>query len=333
MATGCKQHHLLLGLAAQQRTRSLNSFRQLPVASFNTRIQSRRSSSRFAVSAAAGSLSSDDGGKQNPPIQRRRRGQIPPEWEELSTPVPEPPNYLLLAAGFSIVYLTRHAVAAELIQWASIVAILGLTIIRFTKRLLVALMLKALHLVKGPVAFVLTLAGCSGLIVRDIYSLIVNTTSIWPTSRALLLVTLVFSVGEATRATAVSGQPWLLLLASAFGVGTVWGAIDPAIFVLLLAFLTGFSLLVQKKDAVSAALPATAVLVAIAEPPLKAVAFALFLAVAVYTHWKTPEEQVQSQVSNMKTVQPLLMVVAALFVGLAAGSRYLQAWQVLWLSK
>lgn len=215
----------------------------------------------------------------------------------------------------------------------SIVGILTLTIVRFTQRLIIALLLKGLQLVKVPVAFVMTLAGWSGLLARDLYSLVVNTTSIWPTSKALLLVTLVLSVGEATRATAVSGQPWSFLLASAFGVGAVWGLIHHTIFVLLLLLLTGFSLIVQKKDAVSAAMPATAVLVAIAEPPLKAVVLALFLAVAVYTHWKTPEEQVVSLTSNMRTVQPLLMVIAALFVGLTAGSRYLRAWQVLWLAK
>lgn len=301
---------------------------------FNTHIQRLRSSSSFAVSAAAGSVSSDDAGpKQTPPIQQRRRGQIPPSWEDLSTPVPEPPNYLLLAAGFSIIYFTRQAVLAELIQWTSIVAILALTVVRFTQRLIIALLLKGLQLVKVPVAFVMTLAGWSGLLARDLYSLVVNTTSIWPTSKALLLVTLVLSVGEATRATAVSGQPWSFLLASAFGVGAVWGLIHHTIFVLLLLLLTGFSLIVQKKDAVSAAMPATAVLVAIAEPPLKAVVLALFLAVAVYTHWKTPKEQVVSLTSNMRTVQPLLMVIAALFVGLTAGSRYLRAWQVLWLAK
>eukprot|EP00250_Pteridium_aquilinum_P007983 c17582_g1_i1 orf=329-1339(-) len=336
MAMACKQHHLL-GLGAQPSRRTFRHDLKPSFLPFSTHILRLRSPSRLTISAAAGSVSSEDSGskknEQNPPVQRRRRGQIPPEWEALSKPVPEPPNYLLLAVGFSIVYFTWQAIAAELIQWASLVAILGLTIIRSTQRLLSALLLKALQLVKVPIAYVLTLAGWSGLFARDVYSLIVSTTSIWPTTKALLLVTLVFSVGEATQATSVSGQPWCFLLASAFGVGAVWGVIHHSIFVLLLLLLTVFSLVVQKKDPIAAAMPATAVVVAIAEPPLKAVALASFLATAIYTHWRTPKEQVGSPASNTRMVQPLIMVVAALFVGLTAGSRYLRAWQLLWLAK
>lgn len=332
MAMACKQ---LLGWGAQEGTRNLGLIPKPFVLRSTARLGG---SLNFAISAAAGSLSSDNAGsnsdKQKPPTRIRNRGQIPPSWKDLSTPVPEPPNYLLLAAGFSLIYLTRQAVAAELIEWASIVAIIGLTIIRSTQRLAIFLLRKALHFVKIPMAFGMTLAGWSGLLARDFYVFIVNTTSIWPTSEALLLVTLVLSVGEATQATSVNGQLWAFALASAFGVGAVWGVIHHFIFVLLLLLLTGFSLLVQKKDAVSAILPATVMLVAIAERPLKAVAFVLYLALAVYTHWNAPKDQLESPASSsMQTVQPLIMVAAAIFVGLTAGSRYLRMWQILWLAK
>lgn len=330
MALACQQHHLL-GVGAGRLgalTRDLRSWRP----AFRPYVRRQSSLSRLAV-AAASEASPEDLNRQSPPTPRRRRGQLPLEWEALTTPVPEPPNYLLLAAGLSIVYFTRHAIAAELIQWWSIVAVLGLTVIRFTQRVLVALMLKAIQLVQGPLALVLTLVGWSGLFTRDMYTLIVNTTSIWPTLKALLLVTVVLSIGEVTRASAVSGQPWALLIATLLGMGAVSGVIHHTVFVLLLLLLVGFSLVVQKKDAISAVLPVTAVLVAVAEPSLKAVDLASFLALAVYNHYKNPEEQVELTASNRRIVQPVIIVVIALVLGVTAGSRYLRAWQLLWLAK
>ncbi|KAI5056364.1 hypothetical protein GOP47_0028182 [Adiantum capillus-veneris] len=308
MAKVCKQHHLLLGLGARQQRVSKEN---LKLSSFSC-IQRQRSSSWFKISAAAGSLPQDDASsrntKQAPPLFRRR-GEIPPEWEELSTPVPEPPNYLLLAAGFTLVYLTRQAILEELVQWASILVVMALASVGFIQRLALLFLVKALQLVKVPVAWVLTLAGWFSIFARGVYTVIVNTTSIWPTTRALLLVTLVLSIA------------------------VVWRVINPTVFVLLLLLLTGYSLLVQKKDAVLAALPATALLVAISEPALKAAVLILYLATAIYNHWRAPKEEIETSANNKATVQPLLMVAAAIFLGLTAGSRFLNAWQILWLAK
>ncbi|MCO5567527.1 hypothetical protein L7F22_021221 [Adiantum nelumboides] len=101
MAKLCKQHHLLWGLGAQQQWR-LKENSKLSTLPLNTHIHRSRRSSCFELLAAAGSLPPDDASfnntKQAPP-SFRRRGELPPEWEELSKPVPQPPNYLLLAAG------------------------------------------------------------------------------------------------------------------------------------------------------------------------------------------------------------------------------------------
>ncbi|KAH7332521.1 hypothetical protein KP509_20G092300 [Ceratopteris richardii] len=204
---------------------------------------------------------------------------------------------------------------------------------RFVQRLLTVVLVKALLLVKLPITWVLTLAGWSALFARNFYSVVVKTTSVWQTSKILLLLTLVMSIGEATNATAVSGQPWPFVIATAIGVGAVWGLLHHTILVLLLLLLMLYLFVVQKKDSVSAALPSTAVLIALAEPPLKAVAMILYLATAIYTHWRTPKEESSSPASDTRIVQPLFMVIAAVFVGLTAGSRYYTAWNTLWLAK
>ena len=137
-------------------------------------------------------------------------------------------------SGFSIIYFTRRAIAAELIQWASLLAMMCLTAFHYMKVLLIVLLNKAIFLLKDPIAHILTLAGWSFLFVRDMYRGIVSTTSVWPTLQALLLVTAVLSVGEATRANAVSEQPWAFLIATVLGVGAVSGVINHTVFVLSL---------------------------------------------------------------------------------------------------
>lgn len=221
---------------------------------------------------------------------------------------------------------------SELIQWASLFAMMCLTASHYVKVSLVVLLNKAVVLLKGPIAYALTSVGWCGLFARDMYQGIVSTTSIWPTLQALLLVTGVLSVGEATRANSVSGQPWVFLIATILGVGTVFGVINHTVFVLLLVLLTMFSLVVQKKDPVSAFLPVTALLVGIAEVPLKVVMLACFTGLAVFYNWKNPEDPAISS-AGKQISQPVIMSIAMFMLGLTAGSKYLHAIRALWFAK
>ena len=235
-------------------------------------------------------------------------------------------------SGFSIIYFTRRAIAAELIQWASLLAMMCLTAFHYMKVLLIVLLNKAIFLLKDPIAHILTLAGWSFLFVRDMYRGIVSTTSVWPTLQALLLVTAVLSVGEATRANAVSEQPWAFLIATVLGVGAVSGVINHTVFVLSLLLSAVFSLVVQKKDPVCAFLPMTALLVGIAEVPLKAAILGCFIILAIYYNWKDPKGLITSS-SNKQSTQPAIMSIVAFMLGLTIGSRYLHAMHVMWLAK
>lgn len=269
---------------------------------------------------------------KTPPPKKKRNSQYPPHLREVATPDPLPPNYFLWAAGFCLLYITRRAVAAELLQWATIAILMVLNLIHLAECTIGSFLQCALRVLDAPLAFVLTLLGWSVLFTRDVYSVIVSTTAVWPTLKAISLSTIVFSLAEATRSTAVSGQQGTLLIVTLLGLGAAIRIVHHTVFVLLLLLLVGFSLLVQKKDVVSAFMPVTAVLVAVAEPSLKAVALVLFLALTVYHHWKTPEADA-NLADNKRIVQPTIAVLAAMVLGITVASQYIHHTQIRWLAK
>ncbi|GLJ31494.1 hypothetical protein SUGI_0632000 [Cryptomeria japonica] len=201
---------------------------------------------------------------------------------------PKPIDYRLWIAGFAIFFfLFRDIIVRELVYWLKF-AVLGLDFLINKVIMVLYTLLKPLV----PLAAVVTTGTAwATVIVKEAYAFIFNMTSVQAFTEAIVLSSAVLGIGEATKANAVSSQPYTIGLAGCLGLGAVLGFFPSSIFVALLLALVSFSLMVKKKDMVSSVMPVAAVLAAVAEPWVRAFAMASFLALAIHQNWKSPEKE------------------------------------------
>lgn len=268
-------------------------------------------------------------------IEERRRRQenssLPPQLRELTQEVPEPFNPLPWLAAFAILFITREVILFELLHWPK-AAVVGLNAL-----IGIALSLPGVSTLLESAAWVLaavmTGTAWSFLFVKGAYAFIIERTPVQAIVKAIILASAVLGIGEATKMNAVSSQPYTLSMAALFGLGAVLGFFPSSVFVVLLFALVLFSSLVMKRDIVSALMPVAAVLAAVAEPWVRGVALAFFLALAVYENWKSPKEQIPLGNSLRSSGQPMIMFVLSLMVGMSAAAQWLYFRHLIWLAK
>lgn len=264
--------------------------------------------------------------------ERRRREEssnLPPQLREYSKEVPEPFNPLPWLAGFAFLYITRDVVKVELLHWVKF-ALVGLNaLVHFV--LWIPGLLESAAMV---LAAVTTGTAWSFLLVKEVYAFIIDMTPVRAIVKSIILAFAVLGIGEATKMNAVSSQPKTLSMAALFGLGAVLGFFPSSVFVVLLFSLVLFSSLVMKRDRVSALMPVAAVLAAVAEPWVRSVALAFFLALAVYENWKSPEkEEIPLGNSVRSSGQPMILFVLSLMAGMSAAAQWLYFRHLIWLAK
>lgn len=264
--------------------------------------------------------------------ERRRREEssnLPPQLREYSKEVPEPFNPLPWLAGFAFLYITRDVVKVELLHWVKF-ALVGLNaLVHFV--LWIPGLLESAAMV---LAAVTTGTAWSFLLVKEVYAFIIDMTPGRAIVKSIILAFAVLGIGEATKMNAVSSQPKTLSMAALFGLGAVLGFFPSSVFVVLLFSLVLFSSLVMKRDRVSALMPVVAVLAAVAEPWVRSVALAFFLALAVYENWKSPEkEEIPLGNSVRSSGQPMILFVLSLMAGMSAAAQWLYFRHLIWLAK
>lgn len=264
--------------------------------------------------------------------ERRRREEssnLPPQLREYSKEVPEPFNPLPWLAGFAFLYITRDVVKVELLCWVKF-ALVGLNaLVHFV--LWFPGLLESAAMV---LAAVTTGTAWSFLLVKEVYAFIIDMTPVRAIVKSIILAFAVLGIGEATKMNAVSSQPKTLSMAALFGLGAVLGFFPSSVFVVLLFSLVLFSSLVMKRDRVSALMPVAAVLAAVAEPWVRSVALAFFLALAVYENWKSPEkEEIPLGNSVRSSGQPMILFVLSLMAGMSAAAQWLYFRHLIWLAK
>lgn len=264
--------------------------------------------------------------------ERRRREEssnLPPQLREYSKEVPEPFNPLPWLAGFAFLYITRDVVKVELLHWVKF-ALVGLNaLVHFV--LWFPGLLESAAMV---LAAVTTGTAWSFLLVKEVYAFIIDMTPVRAIVKSIILAFAVLGIGEATKMNAVSSQPKTLSMAALFGLGAVLGFFPSSVFVVLLFSLVLFSSLVMKRDRVSALMPVAAVLAAVAEPWVRSVALAFFLALAVYENWKSPEkEEIPLGNSVRSSGQPMILFVLSLMAGMSAAAQWLYFRHLIWLAK
>lgn len=288
----------------------------------------------FTVQAAAEYIEPADTGndKEERERLREKNTSLPPQLRELTVEVPERFNPLPWLAGFAFLFITREVIVSELQHWPKD-ALVGLNaLIGFVLRFPgVSTLLES----AAPVlAAVITGTAWFFLFVKTVYAFIIERTPVQAIVKAIILASAVLGIGEATKMNAVNNQPYTLTIAALFGLGAVLGFFPSSVFVVLLFALVLFSSLVMKRDIVSAVMPVAAVLAAVAEPWVRGVALAFFLALALYENWKSPEkEQISLGNSVRSNGQLMTMFGLSLMVGMSAAAQWLYFRHLIWLAK
>lgn len=215
----------------------------------------------------------------------------------------------------------------ELYNWKKAAA----GIFRFVGYLSKLALALVFHFIGDPITSIIRFIEDSFYTVRALYSWVVACTPISEFTTIIILASTVCAIAEATNPDAVSSQPYLLTVAGITGFAAVRGFISELFFWTLLTGLFGYARFVKKRDYVSAALPAAAVLAAVGEPWVRVIVIALYLALAVTHHSSKPEEkEVEATTTGRRVPIPLLCAAMAIGIRVAAkwaGYRHL-TWMI-----
>ncbi|KAJ7516545.1 hypothetical protein O6H91_22G062300 [Diphasiastrum complanatum] len=290
-------------------------------------------SSRLIVAAMGDSSSSSSSRRarvsEGEGLEERARsgiGNMPSQYAEFLRPPQESTNYVLWASGILILILMRKVIMMELVRWVHAgVALVALFL--DVGQYGFSLLLKN---AREPVVWTATLTGWVWFAITDIYAIILDMTPVKALIKAIVFSSAVLSLGEAVQSDAVSSQADALGIAAILGLAGVLGLVHHTLFTLALGLLTMYLAWFRKAGLVSAAIPATAVLVAVAEPIVQASAFASFLLITLYTNWSQHEPKKDATVEKHKS--PGILKVAALAVGIRLAAEWLYARHLVWLA-
>ncbi|XP_041005844.1 uncharacterized protein LOC121250716 [Juglans microcarpa x Juglans regia] len=282
---------------------------------------------KLAVCASAGNAGVDDD-----EAERAARGEstMPERFRYLTKEAPDPPvRWPWFVALAFLVYAWR-AVLLELANWRK--AALG--IISFAGYLLKVALAIVFHFIGDPITSLIRCVETALYTIRSFYSGIVAYAPVRELTIIILLASAVLAIAEAVVPNSVSCQPHLLTVSGLLGYAAVSGYISEPLFWTLLLLLCGFSRFVKKRDDVSSALPAAAVLAAVGEPWVRVLVMASYLALAISHHSKKILEEEKEEVEvvpvHRRLPLPLLGVALAIGIRLAAnwaGYRHL-TWKI-----
>lgn len=220
-----------------------------------------------------------------------------------------------------------RAVLFELYNWKKAVLAIG----RFVGYLLKLVLALIFHFLGDPITSLIRGIETTLYTIRAFYSSIVAYAPVPELTTVIILSSAVIAIAEATVPDSVNSQPYILTVSGLIGYAAVRGFISEPFFWTLLVGLYGFSRFVKKRDDVSSALPAAAVLAAVGEPWVRVLVMGSYLALAIYHHSKKSQEGKEEVIVTAgKLPLPLLGVALAIGVRIAAkwaGYRHL-TWMI-----
>ncbi|KAL8126747.1 uncharacterized protein LOC141721023 [Apium graveolens] len=280
------------------------------------------SSLGFAIKAENEDKSGDEG-----EIEARGMSTMPERFRYLNQEAPDPPVRwpYFVALGF-LVYAWR-TVLWELYNWKK--AATGIFhFVGYLSKLALALVF---HFIGDPITSIIRLIEDSFYTVRALYSWVVACAPISEFTTIIILASTVCAIAEATNAEAVSSQPYLLTIAGITGFAAVRGLISELFFWTLLIGLFGFARFVKKRDYVSAALPAAAVLAAVGEPWVRVIVIALYLALAIIHHSKKPSDKKEVEATTTGRRVPIPLLCAAMAIGIRVAAKWAGYRHLTWM--
>ncbi|WCJ30632.1 embryo defective 1923 [Euphorbia peplus] len=263
--------------------------------------------------------------------ERLARGDstMPDRFRYLTKEAPDPPIRWpwFVALGF-LLYAWR-AVFYELGNWKKA----ALPVFSFVGYLLKLVLAVIFHFIGDPITSSIRSMETLIFTVRSYYSWIIAYAPIPELSAIIVFASIVLAIGEAAVPNSISSQPYILTVAGLIGYAAVANYISEPGFWTLLLGLYGFSRLFKKRDDVTSALPAAAVLAAIGEPWIRVLVIFSYLALAI-THYSKKlsegKEEVEAVTTSQRVPVPLLCAGLAIGIRLAAnwaGYRHL-TWMI-----
>ncbi|CAB4274366.1 unnamed protein product [Prunus armeniaca] len=252
---------------------------------------------------------------------------MPERFRYLTKEAPDPPvRWPWFVALVFLIYAWR-AVLLELANWRKAV----LAVVRFVGYLLKLILALIFHFLGDPITFIIRFIETTIYALRSFYSGIVAYAPIPELTTVIMLASTVLAIAEAVVPNSINCQPFLLTASGVVGYAAVTGYISEPFFWTILVGLYGYSRFVKKRDDVTSALPAAAVLAAVGEPYIRVLVISSYLALAILHHTKKLSERKEEiVVTNRKLPMPLLGVALAIGIHLAAkwaGYRHL-TWMI-----
>ncbi|KAL5581906.1 hypothetical protein UlMin_014348 [Ulmus minor] len=252
---------------------------------------------------------------------------MPERFRYLTKEAPDPPVRWPYFVAVAFLLYAWRAVLFELHNWRKA----ALSIFRFGVYLLQLVLALVFHFLGDPITSLISCIETVIYTIRSFYSGIVAYAPISELTTIIILVAIILAIAEAVVPDSVNSQPYLFTTSGLIGYAAVKGYISEPFFWTLLMGFYCFSRLFKKRDDVSSALPAAAVLAAVGEPWVRVLVMASYLALAIYQHSKTfSEGKEEVVVPTRKLPLPLLGVALAIGINLAAkwaGYRHL-TWMI-----
>ncbi|XP_073147272.1 uncharacterized protein [Henckelia pumila] len=262
-------------------------------------------------------------------MEARGRSSMPERFRYLTKEAPEKSVRWpwLIVLGF-LMYAWR-AVLWELSNWKKAVGAI-FRFLGYISKLVLALIF---HFIGDPVTSLIHGFETALYTVRAFYSSVISYAPVQELVTIIMLASAVLAIAEATVPDSVNSQPYLLSLAGLIGFAAVRNYISELFFWTLLVCMFGYAKLIKKRDYVSSALAPAAVLAAVGEPWVRAIAMVSYLSLAVFHHSKyhvDVQEGEDSGAIDNRVPVPLLCAALAIGVRLAAkwaGYRHL-TWMI-----
>ncbi|XP_016476972.1 uncharacterized protein LOC107798478 [Nicotiana tabacum] len=167
--------------------------------------------------------------------------------------------------------------------------------------------------------------------IRAFYSGVVAYAPLQELTTIIILASCVLAIAEAAVPDSVNSQPYLLTAAGIMGFAAVRGYISELFFWFLLVGLFVFAQFIRKRDYVSSALPAAAVLAAVGEPWIRMVVMVSYAALAVIQHSKMPLNKSEGETTGAVKKVPIPLICAALAIGVRLAAKWAGYRHLTWM--
>lgn len=203
-------------------------------------------------------------------------------------------------------------------------------IVRFGRYLLKLGLALIFHFLGDPITSLIRCIETILYTIRSFYSAILAYTPVPELTMVILLASVVLAIAEAAVPNSINSQPYMLTTGALIGYAAVGGYISEPFFWTLLLGLYGFSRFIKKRDDVSSALPAAAVLAAIGEPWVRVLAMGSYIALAIYHHSKAPSSGKEEEIVINRKL-PLPLFGAALAIGIRVAAKWAGYRHLTWM--